>query len=99
MGQQTLPDSYITNNNFKVGSHDKISHISWYKILYQGRAVSTGKFSPHLYGNFASFGCLAQYVCEMACLQIFFLGSFHRVTSCVGYVLVVRRVVGEVIVK
>jgi hypothetical protein len=63
----------ILTKQLKVGSHDKISRISWYKILYQGTAVSSGKFSPHLHGtNFASFGCFAQYVCEMACPPTFF---------------------------
>jgi hypothetical protein len=57
----------------KVGSHDKTSRISWYKILYQATGVSPGKFSPPLHGNFASFGCFGQYVCKVACPPSFFL--------------------------
>jgi hypothetical protein len=56
----------------KVGSHENFFQISWYKILYQAKGVSTGKISPPLHGNIASFGLFGRYVCEMACPSFFF---------------------------
>jgi hypothetical protein len=35
-------------SSLKEGSHDKMSCISWYKILHQGTGVSTGKTNPPL---------------------------------------------------
>jgi len=62
------------NNIIKltVGSHDNFRRSPRYKILYQATGVSTGKISPPLHGNFASFGCFGEYVCEVTCPPLFF---------------------------
>ncbi len=44
--------SLLQKINIKVGSHWEILRISWYKILYQGAGVSTGKLKNKITRGF-----------------------------------------------